>query len=154
MEGGTFSAARVDAGSESGPGPGRVVRTFGKAITAGDAAAAAACFSSQACLLTPDGTEVIGREGIREVLSQLATTDSEIAFEQPRILTVGTAALCFQRWSMWLAGGAADRYERVAVSTSLLRHHGAKWELLVSAPWSGDGAAGTGVPFRDSSDPT
>jgi ketosteroid isomerase-like protein len=115
----------------------QAVLAFAEALSAGDAAAAASCFSSNACLLTPDGTEVVGRTRIHEVLVQLTAPGRKIRFESPRIVTVDRVAVCSQRWTVSSAGTDAEIFEQSFGSTMALGRSDCQgpWQVLIAKPW-------------------
>jgi ketosteroid isomerase-like protein len=117
--------------------PERVVLAFAAALGEGDHAAATACFARDARLLTPDGTEVAGRERIREVLAQLTTLGSEIHFDSPRVLAVGPVALCSQRWKIGSSATGPEGFEQAFTCTTVLGRsaHTGRWQILIAAPW-------------------
>ena len=51
--------------------PDNALASFTAALSGGDLHGAAACFTRQGCLITPDGTAVRGRSDIAGVLAQL-----------------------------------------------------------------------------------
>jgi hypothetical protein len=51
--------------------PGADFPSLPSALSAGDLRGVSGCLAKDACLLTPDGTAVHGRETVRQVLAQL-----------------------------------------------------------------------------------
>jgi ketosteroid isomerase-like protein len=115
----------------------QAAQAFGEALVAGDAAAAASCFSSNACLLTPDGTEIVGRARIHGVLVQLTAPGRRIRFESPRIVTVDRVAVCSQRWTISTAGTDVETFEQSFGSTMALGRSDREgpWQVLIAKPW-------------------
>jgi ketosteroid isomerase-like protein len=117
--------------------PERVVLAFAAALAKSSPATAVACFARDARLLTPDGTEVVSRTRIREVLAQLTTSGLEIHFDSPRVLTVGPVALCSQRWKIGSSATGSEGFEQAFTCTTVLGRsaHTGRWQLLIAAPW-------------------
>ena len=82
-------------------------RSFTRALLARDPRAAAIHLAPDARLITPDGTEVVGREAIKAMLAQLTSTGRTLEIRAGRT-TVSSegVALCTQHWR-W--GGASLR---------------------------------------------
>jgi ketosteroid isomerase-like protein len=93
--------------------------------------------SPGARLLTPDGTEMVGREKIHEVLKQLTAPGSAIGLEAPRLLMAGPVALCLQRWTINSNGAGADSYEQSFLATMVLSRddRGGGWLLTIANLW-------------------
>lgn len=118
-------------------GPEGVALAFGQALSACDAAGATACFAPDGCLITPDGTEVAGRQGIHDVLVQLTAIRPTIRFEAARTVRVGTVALHSQHWSVRTDGAAPEPLSQAQafLCTLVLRCEERQWHLAVAAPW-------------------
>lgn len=108
---------------------------FAQALYQRDVDAATACFAADARLVTPDGTVVQGREEIRGVIQQLLLLKGQLRVEVGRMLMVGKVALGSERWTMRFEGLEGVPYEQITVSTTVYRHSGCRWELLIAAPW-------------------
>ena len=78
-------------------------------LSAGDLRGAGGCLAKDACLLTPDGTAVHGREAVRRVLAQLIAADLRVEVEVSRVLVAGDTALARERWSVSSNGVDGER---------------------------------------------
>jgi ketosteroid isomerase-like protein len=113
--------------------PGQTTFSFARALLGGDATAAAAYFSADARLLTPDGTEVSGRAPIIEVLEQLTSPGQKLQIRERRTVYVGATALCTQRWT--IRSSVSEPFERSFPASFVLSHEAGRWRLLIAAPW-------------------
>lgn len=106
------------------------------ALSAGNLSAAVACFARDACLITPDGTAVHGRESIRPVLAQLILARTQIAIELSSTLTAGEVALTRERWTIRSPGAEGRTLTQSTESTVVQRWIEGRWKIAVVAPWS------------------
>jgi ketosteroid isomerase-like protein len=115
--------------------PERVSQYLTRALSIGNLDAAAACFARDACLITPDGTAVHGRERIRPVLAQLILARAKVAVELSSTLVAGDVALTCERWT--IRSPAADGKDLVQSTdpTFVLRWIEEEWKLALVAPW-------------------
>ncbi|MGN6663399.1 MAG: YybH family protein [Solirubrobacterales bacterium] len=105
------------------------------ALSAGDLRGASACLARDACLLTPDGTAVHGRDSVRRVLAQLIAADVGVEVEHSRILAAGDTALLRERWRISSNGVDGTRVTgRLCPTLSLQRIEGA-WKVAVLVLW-------------------
>jgi ketosteroid isomerase-like protein len=113
-------------------GPEATARAFARALLARDAGAAAAHLSPDARLVTPDGTEVAGREAVTAILAQLTSSERALEIRAGRTVACEDVALCTQHWR-W---GEPDSGERPANTARLMltRHDGA-WNIAIACPW-------------------
>ncbi len=93
--------------------------------------------SPEARLLTPDGTEMVGRRKIYEVLAQLTAPGPEIRLEAPRLLVAGPVALCLQRWTLRSRSAGAESFEQAFAATMALSRDDRKeaWLLMAVNLW-------------------
>lgn len=108
---------------------------FVHALNSGDLSRATACFSRDACLITPDATAIYGRDRIRPVLAQLIARRTEIAVESSTVLTAGDVALAHERWEVRSNGVEGSRLEQVFNSMLTMRRIEERWKLAIVAPW-------------------
>jgi ketosteroid isomerase-like protein len=108
---------------------------FVYSLNLGDLNRATACFSRDACLITPDATAVYGRDRIRLVLAQLIAQRAEIEVESSTVLTAGDVALASERWVVRSNGVEGSRFEQIFSSTLILRRIEEAWKLAIVAPW-------------------
>jgi ketosteroid isomerase-like protein len=118
----------------SAQSPHDVCRRFATAISRGRLDAAIACFSRDACLVTPDGTAVHGREAIAGVLAQLIDARAEVSMDVAAVLTAGDVALAHEHWRI-SSGGSGAEFVRSTRPTLVLRRLESRWKLAVAAPW-------------------
>lgn len=104
-------------------------------LSAGDLRGASACLAKDACLLTPDGTAVHGREAVRRVLAQLIAADLRVEVESSRILVAGDAALARERWSVSSNGVDGERVQGVLNPTLAWQRIEGAWKLTVLVLW-------------------
>lgn len=139
---GTWGSGRISGAGISTPAG--TLRALEKALCGGDATAAAAYFSPKASLLTPDGTEIVGRRQIYKILMQLIGPDRGLKFDSPRILVVDRVAICSQRWTINSEVSGVDPFERAFASTMALHRRGTEgpWEILIAQPWGAGSLVG------------
>jgi ketosteroid isomerase-like protein len=116
--------------------PGRASAAFAAALGAGDLRMAADCFSRDACLVTPDGTAVHGRQRIRALLAQLILIGAEIAIESSSILVAGDVALGYERWTIGSRGPEGAPFSQVSSPNLVLRRIEAEWKIAIASPWA------------------
>jgi ketosteroid isomerase-like protein len=109
---------------------------FVYSLNLGDLNRATACFSRDACLITPDATAVYGRDRIRPVLSQLIARRAEITVESSTVLTAGDVALASERWTLRSIAVEGSCFEQALSPTLVLRRIEERWKLALAAPWS------------------
>jgi uncharacterized protein (TIGR02246 family) len=105
------------------------------ALSAGDLAAATACFTPDACLLTPDATTIRGRDQIRAILFQLITMRPTVQVEQRGMLIAGDVALGAETWTIRFNGLDLTPFAQTSDSSAVLRRVDGAWKLQISAPW-------------------
>lgn len=110
------------------------IHRFVDSINRGEVDAATACFSKDACLLTPDKTAVRGRMEIRPILRQLVAAESQIEVHQRSLLRGGHVALAFERWS--ITSSAATPFTRTLDPTLVMQQLEEVWKIAVAAPWA------------------
>lgn len=108
---------------------------FVYSLNVGNLNRATACFSRDACLITPDATAVYGRDRIRPILSQLIARRAQIEVESSTVLTAGDVALASERWAVRSNGVEGSRFEQAFDSTLILRRIEESWKLAIVAPW-------------------
>jgi ketosteroid isomerase-like protein len=124
--------ARGDPASVIPAGPEATARAFARALLARDPRAAVAHLCADARLVTPDGTEVCGREAIAAILSQLTSSDRALEIRAGRTVACEGLALCTQHWR-W---GEVDAEERPASAARLvLARRGGAWRIAIACPW-------------------
>lgn len=109
---------------------------FVRALSSGDLDGAAACFTRDGCMVTPDATAVHGRERIRPLLAQLIARRAEIEVELSTVITAGDVMLANERWLFRSGGGdGMPRIEQSLDPTLVLHRIEGKWKLAIVAPW-------------------
>lgn len=106
-----------------------------KLLGAGDLNLAAACFTRDACLLTPDATAIHGRDHIRPVLAQLIARHVRIEVEQRNILEAGEVAFARERWLVNAEGSAASHFEDTCTPLLVLKQIENSWKIAIAALW-------------------
>ncbi|MFI5028644.1 MAG: YybH family protein [Solirubrobacterales bacterium] len=105
-------------------------------VSDGDAAAAAACFTREGCMITPDGTAVHGRSGIAAILAQMIARRTQIEVEQLVVRPAGDVALATGRLTLHSDGPAGARIEQRCDPTVTLCRVENCWKIAILAPWA------------------
>jgi ketosteroid isomerase-like protein len=108
---------------------------FAASLLESDPRAAADCFSIDAQLLTPDGTQVTGRSSILGVLAQLTAAEQKLEIKTGRIVSTGAVALCTQYWKRTSSDSSRERYEANHVAKLVLARGGDGWQIVIASPW-------------------
>jgi ketosteroid isomerase-like protein len=112
------------------------IHGFIAAIGAGDLRGAAACFTREGCLVTPDGTAIHGRAEIAGILAQLIARRTEIEVEQLVIRRANDIALATGWFSMCSDGPDGARLSQACGPTAALHLVEGSWKIAVIAPWA------------------
>jgi ketosteroid isomerase-like protein len=118
--------------------PGSAAATAGRfavALLGGDPGAAADYFAADAQLLTPDGTQVAGRESILGVLSQLTAAEPRLEIKTGRTVSSGAVALCTQYWRRSSRDLSRERFEVDHVAKLVLVRGADGWQIVIASPW-------------------
>ena len=115
--------------------PDNALSSFTAALSGGDLQGAAACFTREGCLITPDGTAVHGREDIAGVLSQLIASRTEIEIERVVVRRAGDVALASGHVTMRSDGPEGTRFAQACDPTMVIQRVEGTWKLAVIAPW-------------------
>jgi ketosteroid isomerase-like protein len=108
---------------------------FARALSVGDLDLAAASFTRDGCLITPDATAIHGRDRIRSVLAQMVIRQTEIRIELSSTIDAGEVILASQRWRIRSGGCADRRIEQTSNAILVLRQIEAEWKMAIAAPW-------------------
>ncbi len=108
---------------------------FTEMLSAGNLAAATACFTRDACLLTQDATAIHTRDAIRPIIAQLIARRARIEVELTNVLTSGDVALARERWTIEIDGVEGSRFDQACTPTMVLRRVEGQWKLALLAPW-------------------
>ena len=132
--------AGVARGSIQGPPPQApqpvlALHSFIAAVSAGELSTAAARFTREGCLITPDGTAVYGRPSIAGVLKQLAARRTQIEVEQIAVRGAGDVAFASGRLTMRSDGPEETRFAQSCTLNLVLRRIEAEWKIAILAPW-------------------
>jgi ketosteroid isomerase-like protein len=96
---------------------------------------AAAFFTREGCLITPDGTAVHGRPNIAGVLVQLTARHTQIEVEQVVVQGAGDVAFASGRLTMRSDGPDGSRFAQSCDLNLVLRRIEGKWKIAILAPW-------------------
>jgi hypothetical protein len=110
-------------------------RRFARAILDRDPRAAATCFSDHGRILTADGTEVFGHEGILGVLDQITSSAQSLDIRVGRTIVAETVASCTQFWRRGQPDRRFDHGTEATVARLVLLKSGPRWEILIASPW-------------------
>lgn len=113
-----------------------ILHVFIAALSAGDVRAATACFTREACLVTPDGTAIHGRSDIAGILDQLRARRTEISVEQLVVREAGDVALAGGRLTMRSDGAEGTRIAQTCDPTAALHRVEGTWKIAVLDPWA------------------
>jgi len=108
--------------------------TFASGLSAGDLEQAAASFTRDGCLVTPDGTAIHGRDQIRPVLAQMIIRRTEIEVEASASVATGDVMIVRERWRV-RAGEGDGRHEQTLQPLLVLRQVEGTWKLAIALPW-------------------
>jgi len=115
--------------------PQQLSQNLAAALNDRDLAQATACFTRQACLVTPSDTVVRGREAIKPVLWQLITAATEIEVQHLGTLGTDELALSYERWTFRSKADAAQTFSHTPTATLMMRWLEEGWKLEIAAPW-------------------
>lgn len=104
-------------------------------LSAGNLDGAAACFTRDACLLTPDATAIHDRRHIRPVLAQLIARRARISVEQSNVIVAGDVAFARERWLVQAHGAVSSRFEQACDPALVLREVEGNWKISIAALW-------------------
>jgi len=108
---------------------------FIAALQAGQLPTAAACFTREGCMITPDGTAVHGRSEILTLLAQLVARRTEIEVEQLVVRRAGDVALATGRLTLRSNGLEGARIAQTCTPMLTLRRIEGVWKIAILAPW-------------------
>jgi uncharacterized protein (TIGR02246 family) len=106
------------------------------AVGARDAVGAAACFTREGCLITPDGTAVHGRDDIAAILAQLIARRTEIEVERLAVRLAGDVAIATGHLKMRSDAAEGRRIVQACKPTIALRRIEGAWKVAILAPWA------------------
>lgn len=113
------------------------VAAFTLAIEAGDLPSASERLSRDACVVTPDGTVISGRDSIRPLIAQLIGGGFRVGSELTSLVLAGDLALARGAWRTLVADASGGPYAQISISTVVLRKVEGEWKLQILAPWEG-----------------
>lgn len=109
-------------------------RGFAAALLARDAKGAASHLAPDGCILTPDGTEVVGRAAAGEVLAQIVTSGQELEIRLGRTVARGDLALSTQFWRR-RSNGEAEDFDDSTLARLVLARKAGRWSIAIACPW-------------------
>jgi ketosteroid isomerase-like protein len=115
--------------------PAQASLDFTAALNAGELEAATACFTRDACLVTPGATAIHGREEIRTLLAQMIARGSHIEVTHSTVLCAGEVAMARQRWIVSSRGVGDERYAQDLSPCLVMRRLEGEWKLAIAMPW-------------------
>jgi len=119
-----------------GPRPEAVVERFSELLAQGDLDAMVELYEPDATFAPQPGTEVTGRDAIRDALAAFLAVKPRMKGAIEKVLRAGDTALVTNRWS--LSGTAPDGspVEMAATSADVLRRRsGGSWGIVIDDPW-------------------
>lgn len=117
------------------------LRDFIEALGEGDLGGAAACFTREGCMITPDGTAVHGRAAVAGLLAQLIDRGTEIDVSQVVVRRAGDVALLGGRLTLSADGPLGARVFQTCRPTMAMRRVEGRWKIAILAPWAGAAAS-------------
>jgi uncharacterized protein (TIGR02246 family) len=125
------------AAAQAPPAPAEnALYSFAAAVRDGDTTAAAACFTREGTMITPDGTAVHGSADVAALLFQLTARRTEIEVEQLVVRRAGDVALATGRLRLRSDGAAGARIEQSCSLNLVLRHLEGAWKIAILSPWA------------------
>lgn len=124
--------------AEGAEGRARVAETaasFARALLSGDPHAAASYFTPTGRCLTPDGTEMVGRRAIAELLGQVTSSEHRLEIHGGRILLNDSVAFAAQHWTRSSDEPGASGFAATSVASLVLCRVGIRWQIAIAAPW-------------------
>jgi ketosteroid isomerase-like protein len=115
-------------------GAAAAARGFAAALLARDAEGAATYLAVDSCILTPDGTEVVGRSAVWEVLAQISASGQELEIRLGRTVARGDVALSTQFWRRRSVGEAGG-FDKSTVTRLVLSRDAGRWSIAIASPW-------------------
>jgi uncharacterized protein (TIGR02246 family) len=119
-----------------GPRPEAVVERFSELLAQGDLDAMVELYEPDATFAPQPGTEVTGRNAIRDALAAFLAVKPRMTGTIEKVLHAGDTALVTNRWS--LSGTAPDGspVEMAATSADVLRRRSdGSWGIVIDDPW-------------------
>jgi ketosteroid isomerase-like protein len=104
-------------------------------LSQGDLNGALRCLTRDACVLTPDGTAVHGRQAIAPVVAQLIASRLEVRVEFSKLLLAGDAAVAYQQWAVSRDGAGGARITQELRPTLFLHRIEGDWRLAIVLIW-------------------
>jgi uncharacterized protein (TIGR02246 family) len=126
----------VNGRAAQSPKAGNALYCFAAAVSAGDPDGAAACFTREGCLITPDGTSVHGRAEIAAILAQLIARRTEIGVERIAVRRAGDVALATGRLTMRSDAAEGARIVQSCDPTIAMHRIEGIWKIAILAPWA------------------
>jgi hypothetical protein len=111
-----------------------VAQVFARALLAQDVDAAASWFAPGGRILTSDGTELIGRDRVREVLAQVTDSAQDLEIHPGRTVATDDIALSTQLWRRSNGQDGHTVYEAVSTARLVLARSD-RWEIVIASPW-------------------
>jgi len=111
-----------------------MARSFARSLMARDSRAAAAHLAADVRIVTPDGTELAGRERAAEVLDQVTDSGQELEIRVGRTVVNGSVALCRQWWRRHSVGESGG-FEISTSARLVLARTASRWEIVIVSPW-------------------
>jgi ketosteroid isomerase-like protein len=115
--------------------PAAALKALSAALAAAEIKRAAACFTSDARLITADRTTVSGRHQIAAVLAKLLDCQAELDFGEPAIVTASDIAFVTGTCSMRTKGPDVFWLTQRSEMTAVIRLIEGEWKLTILAPW-------------------
>jgi ketosteroid isomerase-like protein len=131
-------ARSVVRATEEAEGTARVAETtasFARALLSGDPYAAASFFAPTGRCLTPDGTQMVGRPAIAELLEQVTSSEHRLEIHGGRILLNESVAFASQHWTRRSEEPGAAAFATTSIASLVLCRAGARWQITIAAPW-------------------
>jgi uncharacterized protein (TIGR02246 family) len=119
-----------------GPRPEAVVERFSELLAQGDLDAMVELYERDATFAPQPGTEVRGRDAIRDALAAFLAVKPRMTGTIEKVLRAGDTALVTNRWSLRGTAPDGSRVEMAATSADVLRRRSdGSWGIVIDDPW-------------------
>jgi uncharacterized protein (TIGR02246 family) len=119
-----------------GPRPEAVVERFSELLAQGDLDAMVELYERDATFAPQPGTEVRGRDAIRDALAAFLAVKPRMTGTIEKVLRAGDTALVTNRWSLRGTAPDGSPVEMAATSADVLRRRSdGSWGIVIDDPW-------------------
>ena len=117
------------------PTPEDLPRLFTEAVNSGDTAAALELWTSEAAMVSFDGSVIEGDGAVAGAVRALIDAGTRIQIDVEQIVNAGTVALAFGTLTMSGTDGEGRPFEQQSSSMAVYAKQGGGWRVALDAPW-------------------